>query len=92
VFRGAPTATRTRDLPLRRSPVAVEIYAASLDSQPALPADIASDAHYVTSATVPSYAGECRFVRGFSVGAAAGIPDLWGICGDVGDHVIPQKS
>jgi hypothetical protein len=33
----APTATRTRDLPLRRSPVAVEIYAASLDSQPALP-------------------------------------------------------
>jgi hypothetical protein len=31
---GAPTATRTRDLPLRRSPVAVEIYAASRINSP----------------------------------------------------------
>jgi hypothetical protein len=28
-MKGAPTATRTRDLPLRRSPVTVEIYLAS---------------------------------------------------------------
>ena len=78
----APTATRTRDLPLRRSPVTVEIYLDSRTHQPTLPADISYGAHHVTSATVPSYAGECRFVRGFSVGAAAGIPELWGICGE----------
>jgi hypothetical protein len=80
----APTATRTRDLPLRRSPVTVEIYLASSYSQLALPAYIASGSYYVTSATVPSYAGECRSVRGLSVGAAAGIPDLWRICGENG--------
>jgi hypothetical protein len=84
VFLGAPTATRTRDLPLRRSPIAVETYLANPYSQLTLPADIASGAQYVTSASVPPYAGECRFVRGFSVGAAAGIPGLWGICGENG--------
>jgi hypothetical protein len=60
----------------------VDIYLTGPYVELALPADIASGAHYVISATMPSYAGECRFVRGFSVGAAAGIPELWGICGE----------
>ena len=33
-------------------------------------------------APVPPCAGECRFVRGDSVGNRAADPDLWGICGD----------
>ena len=32
-------------------------------------------------AAVPPCAGECRFVRGFSVGTTAGDPDLWEFCG-----------
>ncbi len=32
-------------------------------------------------AAVPSCAGECRFVRGDSVGNYAADPDLWGFCG-----------
>ena len=31
---------------------------------------------------MPDCAGECRIVRGLSVGDAAPDPDLWGICGD----------
>jgi hypothetical protein len=33
-------------------------------------------------AAVPSCAGQCRFVRGFSVGIAAADADLRGFCGD----------
>jgi hypothetical protein len=33
-------------------------------------------------AAVPSCAGQCRFVRGFSVGIAAADAELWGFCGD----------
>jgi hypothetical protein len=41
----------------------VEIDVASPASELALPADITSGTDYATSATVPSYAGECPFVR-----------------------------
>ena len=34
-----------------------------------------------TNQAVPSCAGECRFVRGDSVGNYAADPDLWGFCG-----------
>ncbi len=41
-------------------------------------------------AAVPSCAGECRFVRGSSVGTTAADPDLWGFCGVARRYVEQQ--
>jgi hypothetical protein len=46
-----------------------------------------------TLALVPTYAGECRLIRGFLVGDATADLDLWDFCGELNlQEPRPRKA